>query len=558
MTQSLRLALGIVRALAAHGVRDFVYSPGSRSAPFAYALDACERHLDIRTWIVLDERDAAFFAGGLSRADELATPDFTPAAHEPRPVALIMTSGGAVAEMHAGIAEAHHSHLPLIVVSADRPFEMRSVGASQTTTQAGIFASHVSMTCDIPADTTADRALTARVGRLVAAARGWSATDRGPVHLNVALRDPLAPASAGDLEKILMNEGDPAVSATRFFLCEREPVPWRQVVDPNLRTVMIAGDGAHRDSAAWAERAGIPLLAEPTSGLTGSSAWIPHQQSILSDSDVLSQIEQVIVTGRPTLSRPVSRLLARDDTRIVVVSEHTEWPDVAGRASSVVPSLCDVPLGEGGEWRDSLRERSGYADDALDPEQFSMLTVADLIWRDTGTDVLVLGASNTVRAFDLAIRTPAQASVVSNRGLAGIDGTIATAWGCSANGARVRAVMGDLTFFHDASALALRGGGALSIIVLDDQGGSIFASLEHGQAPQSMYERWFGCAQSVDIESLCRAYGWSYCAAVSLDDVAEALALPIDEPSVIHVKLTRDADGMRRILTPSRSQKTSR
>ncbi|MDU2985171.1 MAG: hypothetical protein E7B40_11365, partial [Actinomyces sp.] len=112
--------------------------------------------------------------------------------------------------------------------------------------------------------------------------------------------------------------------------------------------------------------------------------------------------------------------------------------------------------------------------------------------------------------------------------------------------------------FHDASALALRGGGALSIIVLDDQGGSIFASLEHGQAPQSMYERWFGCAQSVDIESLCRAYGWSYCAAVSLDDVAEALALPIDEPSVIHVKLTRDADGMRKILTPSRSQKTSR
>lgn len=543
MSTSVELARAIVATLHAHGVRDVVYSPGSRCAPFAYALAQFEQAGLLRVHVRIDERGAGFFAVGLSRAGSFH--DGRVEVSLPRPVALIGTSGGAIAEYHAAVAEASHSSLPLIVVSADRPFEMQGVGASQTTRQVGIFADHVRDSWSIPAGITADHHVSAIVGRAVARACGAPNGRPGPVHMNVALRDPLTPDSwpLPDL---------PALSfGPKVHRSLPVELPWESVVDPSLRTVIIAGDDAAPEACEWAECAQIPLLAEPTSGVTHSSAWIPFQQAFLQSGVGLSaEIEQVIVTGRPTLSRPVSALLAREDVRIIVVSEHEEWPDVAGRADEVVAALglARAPHSDA-DWLPAWRRLADAAS----------IRVADLLREDAGTltlpqiarqvwsqpvSTLVLGASNTVRAFDVAVDQPAPGFVVANRGLAGIDGTIATAYGLArASGSPVRAVMGDLTFFHDVSSLAVTAPEThpdVHIIVVDDEGGGIFASLEHGREQfTSLYPRWFDTRQEVSVSDLAAAYGAQYCEVNSENALAQELARPIHGVRVCHIRIPR-------------------
>lgn len=544
---SIMLARTIISGLIAYGVRDFVYSPGSRSAPLAYALAEAETHHPIRIRIRLDERGAAFTAIGLSRAghtSQEAAGGGEAGQGCPRPVVLIGTSGGAIAEYHAGIAEASHSELPLIVLSADRPFEMRAVGASQTTEQAGIFASHCRNVWDIPADQKPDHRLVALVGRAVACANGTLGTRPGPVHLNLALRDPLAPTSWPPSDLPI------EVTATSVIPTRHRPTPWEEVVDPGLHTVIVAGDGAPSQVAHWAEKARIPLLAEPTSGGAHSQAWIPFQQALLhADCPLYPRIEQVIVAGRPTLSRPVSALLARDDIRLIVVGDHHEWVDVAGRAATVVRNLT-APNADHqhcidwlNTWHDHAAQMGDAIDDIVACDELSMASAADLIWR-APTGALVLGASNTIRAFDLLIQHPPCAPILSNRGLAGIDGTIATAFGVAwGSGKPVRAVMGDLSFFHDASSLAITGdedAPNAQIVVFDDHGGGIFDSLEYSAAHLSeLYPRWFDTAQRVSIKNIAHAYGARYHRVETLDELHKLLDQPICGVSIVHIPIER-------------------
>lgn len=581
-TPSELLAEALVRALASCGVRDVVYCPGSRSAPLAYALDRAERAGLLRAHVRLDERGAAFVAVGLARAgalvpalpsDEGASAADPAGASAPslgvaetgadgggmrtasgfRPVAVVTTSGGAVAELHAGVAEAAHAGVPLVVVSADRPFELRGVGASQTTDQPGLFGPHVAHVWDIPAGTVADQRLTATVVRAVAAACGLPSGEPGPVQLNVGFREPLAPAAGTDPA-----DGPAArlapLRAPRVVPGRTRPSAWEDVVDPALRTVVVAGDGADPDAGRWAERAGIPLLAEPTSGATVSPAWTPHQQTLLS-GPLAREVEQVVVTGRPTLSRPVGALLARGDLRLVVHSARAQWTDVAGRAEVVVPALDAAAAPHPGrEWalawvRASRAVDRGIADLAGGGPGAAptLVSAARALWEERPGDasVLLLGASNTVRAVDLVASAPGRRDVVSNRGLAGIDGTVATALGLAwGSGRPVRAAMGDLTFLHDASSLMLSVSAeepAVQILVLDDRGGGIFAGLEHG-APEhaDVFERWFGTEQRAAVEAVARAYGARFAEIETMGALRTALARPVRGREVLHVAIPRD------------------
>ena len=555
---SQSLATAVVAALAASGVRDVVYCPGSRSAPLAYALARAEKRGDVRVHIRLDERSAAFVAIGLSRAGALSSIDEGGAAGAP--VAVVTTSGGAVAELHAGVAEAWHSHIPLIVVSADRPAELRGVGASQTTTQVGIFGPHVRGQWDIPADTPGDRRLGALIARAVATACGMPLGVAGPVHVNVAFKDPLVPMWEGGADTDLAQvDVSRSVSAVRVVPPRIEATPWTQCVDPALRTVIVAGDGADRRAGQWALAARIPLLAEPSSALTTSPAWIPHQQSLLSDPRLAHDIEQVVVTGRPTLSRVVTALLSRPEVRLVVQATDSGWVDPGGNVDCVVTSLAlPEATHDDSEWAGRWSAASSAvsaelgadvrigAGHARPNEPLTMLSAVDVIWK-SGQDTLVLGASNSIRAFDLVATAPGRDGVVSNRGLAGIDGTIATSMGLAwGSGRAVRAVMGDLTFHHDSASLALTESNLepdLQIVVLDDGGGSIFASLEHGRPEYSeVYDRWFATVQLSDIEGLARAHGASCVAVHTVADLEAALAGPISGRSVIHVRVPRDPE----------------
>ncbi len=546
---SVDTASAILSSLDALGVTHVLYCPGSRSAPFAYALEAGSFGGDARP--VLDERGAGFAAVGLARAGVLP--------------AIVVTSGTAVAELAPAVLEASHARLPLLVLSADRPGELRGVGASQATHQSGFFGTHVRASIDLEPQ-EASPSLVGHLTRAVAAACGAPSGTPGPVQVNVAFRDPLTPVRPAS------DSGDEAVAPfvprpTRVMGAHTVPVRWEDVVGPADAGLIVAGEGASPRAREWSEASGFPLLAEPASGAWGGGGVTPFEQSLVS-SPLGREVDAVVVTGRPTLSRPIQALLARADARVVVVDAHAPWVDISGNASVVVADLepAREPIrAVQAEWASRVREAARDAGERIESLLASgsgrtMLDLARSAAAST-SGPLVLGASNPVRAFDLAVPALEGRVVHSNRGQAGIDGTIATAVGiCLGSGyagetsapvgTRVTAVMGDLTACHDASSLALVAstGAHLDIVVADDGGGGIFATLEHGRATSpEAYDRWFGLAQSVDYEALAAAYGVAFARAGEPRELEDLLDRPVRGPRLIHAPVERAEDLYRAI-----------
>ena len=555
---SVDTARAILSALDDLGLTHVLYCPGSRSAPFAYALESGA--FGGHAMPVLDERGAGFVAVGLARTGALP--------------AVIVTSGTAVAELTPAVLEASHTRLPLLVISADRPGELRGVGASQATFQSGLFGVHARACVDLEPQEPS-RALVGQLSRAVAAACGAPTGTPGPVQINVAFRDPLTPQSrasgaAGDSQDEAMASFVPR--PTRVQPTNAAPERWEDVVGAACAGLIVAGEGASPLAAQLSRASGFPLLAEPASGAWAGGGVTPYEQAIVS-SPLAGEVDTVVVTGRPTLSRPIHALLARPDVRVVVVDAHAPWVDISGNASVVVPALV-APLRPtcGAEWAARVHaaaDEAGLRIDALlaAGSGRTMLSLARAVASAT-RGPLVLGASNPVRAFDLAVESLAGRPVFSNRGQAGIDGTIATAVGIAAGlgsariatpdrageprddargraqASRVTAVMGDLTLCHDASSLALAAatGAELDIIVADDEGGGIFATLEHGNAatPEA-YDRWFGVAQHVNYEALAAAYGVGFARAATPSELAAVLADPPAGPRLIHAPVERAA-----------------
>ena len=549
---SVDTARAILSALDDLGLTHVLYCPGSRSAPFAYALESGA--FGGHAMPVLDERGAGFAAVGLARTGALP--------------AVIVTSGTAVAELTPAVLEASHARLPLLVMSADRPGELRGVGASQATFQSGLFGVHARACVDLEPQEPS-RALVGQLSRAVAAACGAPTGTPGPVQINIAFRDPLTPQSrasgaAGDSQDEAMASFVPR--PTRVQPTSAAPERWEDVVGAACAGLIVAGEGASPLAAQWSRASGFPLLAEPASGAWAGGGVTPYEQAIVS-SPLAGEVDTVVVTGRPTLSRPIHALLARPDVRVVVVNAHAPWVDISGNASVVVAALA-APLRPtcGAEWAARVRAAADEVGLAAGSGR-TMLSLARAVASAT-RGPLVLGASNPVRAFDLAVESLAGRPVFSNRGQAGIDGTIATAVGIAAGlgsariatpdrageprddargraqASRVTAVMGDLTLCHDASSLALAAatGAELDIMVADDEGGGIFATLEHGNAatPEA-YDRWFGVAQHVNYEALAAAYGVGFARAATPSELASVLADPPTGPRLIHAPVERAA-----------------
>lgn len=529
-------ARALVATLIARGVGAVAYCPGSRNAPFAYALAGTEERGLLRVATFSDERAAGFWAVGFMKARGGKTP-----------VAVITTSGTAVAELHAPLEEARHQELPLVVISADRPHHMRGVGASQTTRQEGIFAHSVAASNAIPATTRGEiSSVQAVLDRLLTAARETP----GPVHLNVAFTEPLVPATAWQLPEVHL----PVIKSAK----EQHP-SWDEVVEPGLRTLVIAGDQADQAVIAEASRRAVPIVAEPSSGATVSPVWVPHGPLVLSNLPAAAKIQQVVVTGHPTLSRPVSGLLNRPELRQVVVSPRAVYPSVSGLAAVVTRGLEEgsaPPEQEISEWTRTWLEAgsalSALINNAVGAD-LNLLSAARSIWTSDPAVALWLAASNAVRGFDVGASAPGRAGVYANRGLAGIDGSLAGPLGIAAGlGEPVRAVIGDLAFAADLPSLVQRPdlpGTAPDIqaIVFNDGGGSIFASLEHGSAPAEIYDRYFGVAPHMDISALARGAGWQASVARTLPELEEILAAPIEGRSLVDVRFPSPAGLLRKV-----------
>lgn len=565
-------ARALVADLVSRGVADMVLAPGSRSAPLAYAAAEAADAGRVTLHVRIDERAAGFLALGLSKGAEGA------------PVAVITTSGTAVANLHPAVLEASHTGLPLILLTADRPHELRGTGASQTTDQVGIFGSAVRFAVDVPAPSqgtagepgaepgvaTAEelRDLRSVTGRAVSAALGFRSGHPGPVHLNLAFRDPLTPSAP--LPGLPADTAQPGHAKPDPPLVV--PAMLQHVASPALpgdpaRTVVVAGDGAGTDARQLAEVQGWPLFAEPSSGATGGPNSIAAYRALLGSEDLAASIEQVVVLGRPTLSRPVQRLLGRPDVTVSVVAPGAgPWPDAARNAAVVLPGVAPAwfetstppPSAFLERWRAAGAQASQVLDDVTCDEAVlggpTALSVARAVAAVLGPDdLLVVGSSNPVRDLELVLGLDGPGpAVLANRGLAGIDGTVSTAVGvalaAARRGLRTRALLGDLTFLHDVGGL-LRGPDEtpvdLEIVVVNDDGGSIFATLEHGalaatsSAANATFERVFGTPHGSNLAQLCAGYGVDHQLVKDVPTLRHALQAPSHGIQVIEVRVPR-------------------
>ncbi|WNB85941.1 hypothetical protein [Cellulomonas sp. ATA003] len=344
-----------------------------------------------------------------------------------------------------------------------------------------------------------------------------------------------------------------------------------------MPTAVVAGDGAGPVARRIAEVNGWPLLAEPSSGALGGPNAVPAYRLLLARDELGGAVRRAVVLGRPTLSRPVQALLARDDVEVLVIAPRgATWPDAARRAGTVLadvpPRLVGesdgtavTPVAQPGPWIERWRaagERAAAVIDAvLDAGAHGPGAPGDLpvsgqqVARAVARacrpgDVLVIGSSNPVRDLDLVgAWGDAAPTVLANRGLAGIDGTVSTALGVALAAreapevGHVRALLGDLTFLHDVGGLLggpLEARPDLQVVVANDDGGSIFATLEHGAAEHAdVFERVFGTPHGADLGSLCAGYGVRHVLVRDKDELAVALATPGPGVSVVEVAVDR-------------------
>ncbi len=578
ITPSILTATTVLRALAERGMRHLVVSPGSRSAPLAYAAAAAHASGALSVHVRIDERDAAFTALGVARSTG-------------HPCAVLTTSGTAVGELLPAVMEASHAGVPVVVLSADRPPELRGTGANQTTRQPGLFSTFVRAEVDVlPPHSTGTEAeqraeIDAALQPPLAALAGDEETAPGPVQLNIALRDPLYPVSDEDHEhlKDWARELAAELRGTRSDgPSDLTAHPWSVLPEPFLSAelstdntptaplrnsgtasapshpVVFAGDGAGRAAARFAREHGIPLLAEPSSNAREGEA-VASYESLL-DTTLGRQIDTVVLVGRPTLSRAVSALLKRPGVQVVAVRpEPAPWFEPGRRPETEVRGFAEAAsavgtVAEG--WLGAWREAGDAADAAVlryadGQEELTRLHVARAVWDASCRDgaVLVVGSSTVVRDMDLVARAQTPVPVIANRGLAGIDGTVATAHGVGlGTGRPVRAVMGDLTFLHDAGGLLVGPGEQVPdvhLVVVNDSGGGIFQTLEHGglgldERYTAAVERFFGTPHRAGVAQLCAAYGVEHVRVDTVEDLTAALAEPVTGRRVVEVPVARD------------------
>lgn len=536
---SIAAARIAVTALLDGGVRHVVVAPGSRSAPMAYALAEAEAAGKVLLHVRIDERDAGFTALGLALATEA-------------PAAVLTTSGTAVGNLLPAVMEANHSAVPLVVVSADRPEELHGTGANQTTTQLDLFGDHVRFAVDVPAGDSPQRAVATA---LYAATGALEDTPPGPVQVNLAFRDPLVPGPGDAL---------PTAAGHSVFHYDAGPqaldLPAASNELAERRTVVLAGHDAGAVAEAFARAHSLPLLAEPSSNARfGPNAVGPYRVLLEHfGPDSATPIERVVLFGRATLSRPVAALLARPAIESAIYQPvPVAWYEAGRRRETPIETLPELAAFAGrgsAEWLDSWLLAGAAAQHALDgilagESAANGPSVGATVWEHS-RGKLVLGSSNGIRDVDLAGQPHPDpiATVYANRGLAGIDGTIATATGIAlGSGRETTLLLGDVTFLHDAGGLLLGHGEPvpdLRIVVLNDSGGAIFSLLEHGAVEDSgaygtAVERLFSTPHSVNIAALAAAYGVGHQAVSTTAELAEALKSPLKGRTIVEVRVDR-------------------
>jgi 2-succinyl-5-enolpyruvyl-6-hydroxy-3-cyclohexene-1-carboxylate synthase len=538
-----------VDELARCGVREACTSPGSRSTPLVLSL---AREPRIRATSHLDERCAAFFALGVAKASGT-------------PAVLACTSGTAAANYAPAVIEAHEARVPLLVLTADRPPELRDLGAGQTIDQLKLYGSAAKWFFEVDAHPATPERL--RWLRQLACRAFWTAVDGrpGPVHLNFSLREPLV------LDQPLPDDDTGRAGGRPYVTRPRTAGgPPRALLD-GLRAelearpdaVLVAGR-AERDPAlgqalaAFAERAAIPLLADPLSGARRGPAAIAHYDALLRDPDWPLTPRLVLRTGDLPTSKPLRAWLHSLDALQLTFDPEAAWQDPGGAVATILAAdpratleALDVPRRDPGwleRWRRADRDASAAIARTL--SGLSEPRVAAELGALPAEATVVVASSMPVR--DVETFFPARERpprVLSNRGANGIDGTVSTAFGVAAVAdGPVVLLIGDVALIHDLGGLlaASRLGIALTIVLLHNDGGGIFDFLPVARTtdPPEAFVEHIATPHGLDFAHAAALFGCGYETAETVEELRAALArgLAADRTTIVAVRTDREAN----------------
>lgn len=573
------LASAFVEELGRSGVRQAVICPGSRSTPLALAL---LREPSIETCTIVDERSAGFFALGHAQADGV-------------PVAVLTTSGTAAANLHPAVCEADESGIPLIALTADRPPELRGVGAGQTIDQLKLYGSAVRWFCEVgthEADDAGLLHLRQTACRAFATATGDSRP--GPVHVNLSWRDPLGPEPAGDVTASsgLALEGRDAQPLTALASPPAAVAPFliselgRHITE-NRRGLIICGrqtDPALAEPvAALAKAAGYPILAEPTSQLRLG----PHDRSlVVCHYDAIARLrperlepELILRFGEMPTSKALRRwIAAMPQVAQLVVDPTGKWNEPSRQAAAIVRAnpvelagalagaVTGVDLSEACERWLAV---DGVADEAVEKFEEPTTGVSEpAVHRQLGRlyrdgDLVYTASSMPIRDQEAFLSGgPAQVRFLANRGANGIDGLVSSGIGAAvATGAPTWVIAGDLGLHHDSNALAAlrHSGSPVRIVVLNNDGGGIFEHLpQAGQIEPAEFEAILGTPLGYDVQALAATYGVRHTRVGSVEELGGAasavtgiIEVPIDRKANVTARNARNeaaVDAVRREL----------
>lgn len=506
----------LVDEWARSGVRHAVVAPGSRSTPMALALAGDDR---IAVHVHVDERCASFTALGIGVATGV-------------PAVVLCTSGTAATHLHAAVVEAHHARVPLLVVTADRPPELRDVGAPQTIDQQHLYGRAVRWFADPGVPDDAGRSSWRSLG-----ARAVAEAADGPVHLNLPFREPLL-GEPGDLPPG-RSDGRPWTS-----LSGRDRAgSARYRLEAELRRPLVVA------SRPVEVPDGVPVLADPRSGMAG----IRHADALLRVPELAAELrpDLVVRVGPPPASRVVNEWLAA--TGAVEVAD-VPWLDAARTAHAF--GDVDVPKGEPGwleRWQSLDAAAAAAIAGVLDArdEPTEPGAARDVLATLPAGAHLVVASSMPVRDLEWYATPRADVAVHANRGANGIDGTISTALGVAlATGAPTAVLLGDVAFVHDSNALVglADRGVDLTVVVLDNAGGGIFSFLPQARTlPDERFEQLFGTPHGVRPELLAAAHGIASLTVEAADAVPMAVRAAL-EAGGVHLVVVRTERAANKAL----------
>ena len=492
-----------VSELYAYGMREVVISPGSRSTPLAIAFEA---HPNIKTWIHPDERSAAFFALGLIKGSE-------------RPVAILCTSGTAAANYTPAIAESQISRIPLIVLTSDRPHELRSVGAPQAINQVNMFANYINFQFDMPVADGSQEMLNTIYYQMQIASQYLYGPHRGPIHFNLPFREPLTP----DLE---MTED--LKSEHKILPHYQKNIDIQDIQDvlKAKRGLIIVGDMQHQavdQILTYSTIHDLPILADPLSQLRKF-----NHPNVVTTYDLLYRthldidVDFIIRVGKPVISKKLNQWLTRTNAFQILVQNNDKIdvfptpPNISYEisANDFFRSLVNEPTVNRKDWIEhwqsieaqSRKTITQHISQATDESAF----VSTLIQKLTKDDALFVSNSMPIRDVDNLL-FDSEAEVYANRGANGIDGVISTALGMAAH-KKVTLLIGDLAFYHDMNGLLMAklNDIHINIVILNNDGGGIFSYLPQKTSAEQYFERLFGTPTGLNFEYTAMLYDFSF------------------------------------------------